>query len=56
MNSEVKKLTIDWLQVNQDSKEDLQREFNSLLYDDKDFQYLANEFLSWVYDCVINVK
>lgn len=51
----MKKFTINWLQINQDSKEDLSNEFFSLINDDKDFHYNKNEFLDWVYDYHINI-
>lgn len=49
-----KSVVIEWLQINQCIKQELENEFNSLLEDDKDFNYNENEFLDWVYDCVIS--
>ena len=53
MNQETKNLAIEWLQINQTIKQDLINEFNSLLIDDKDFNYSEDEFLEWVYDYVM---
>lgn len=50
-----KSIVIEWLQINQCIRQKLEDEFNSLLEDDKDFNYNENEFLDWVYDYVINV-
>jgi len=45
-----KELTINWLQANQASVDDLQYEFHSLIEENKDFTYSTSDFLDWVFN------